>query len=212
MNEIVITNLLDSINDYVLIKKSEDFPNYLKGSDIDLLVLDEKLAIDDIRKYFENLESDFSLDISIYNDHFHIDFLLKNQIELRVDLISNFSSFNKFSIKNSFKTKIFMDRKKLKFNSSLIYVPSIEDELTIRYFEYLEYFHLFPDKIKHLDFIINSDKNIMSKVIENSHRFITRNPKVWDYSSNLSIPNSRKGALKNIWLNISYIFQKTVKR
>ena len=211
MRQIVITNLLDSINDYVLIKKGEDFPSYIKGSDIDLLVLDEKLAIDDIRKYYENLDSSFSLDISMYKDHSHIDFLLKNQIELRIDLISNFNYFNKFSVKNSFKTKIFMDRRKLEYNSSLIYVPSIEDDLTIRYFEYLEYFRLFPDKVKHLDFIIKSDKNLMSKVIENSHRFITKNPKIWDFNSNSSIPTSRKGALKNIWLNISYIFQKTFK-
>jgi len=132
------------------------------------------------------------------------------------------SHLEKFSVNSSYLVKLFKDRKKLYFHDdSYIYIPSPEDDLTLRYFEYLEYFYSRPDKIKHLDYITDiKDKNLKQKFFSNTHQYIKFKRKTWDYSKNVSNriistpfkPKSRRESLNIIIYNIGYLIKSTIKK
>ena len=164
MPQIDLIKLVCEIEDYVLIKKSNEFPDYSSGSDVDLLVMDKDTALQKVVDFYE---SDFSskgeLKVTDKEYHCHIDFLVDDKLDIRIDLIHNFNFLTKLSVKNGFLIKVFKDRQILDLENGSIYIPAPEDDLTIRYFEYLEYFDLYPNKIKHLDYICEVDDELLKK-------------------------------------------------
>ena len=208
MPQIDLIKLLCKIEDYVLIKKSKEFPDYSSGSDVDLLVMDKDEALQRVVDFYE---SDFSskgaLKVSNNEYHCHIDFLVDDKLDIRIDLIHNFDFLSRFSVKNAFFIKIFKDRLLIDIENGSIYIPAPEDDLTIRYFEYLEYFDLYPNKIKHLDYICDVHDELLKKhFFENTHRFICFKRSEWKQEVNIAQKSgSIKMVLKNIYVNSRYL-------
>jgi hypothetical protein len=178
-----ILSLLEFLGDeYVLLKKWPEFPVFLPGSDIDLLVIDRFTASEKIQKYLSEIldGSECFLRVTEGRYHIHLDLIRENKLWIRLDLIDELDFYTQFSIQPALKTKLFLERKSIDVDGHAIYIPSPEHELIIRYYEYLEWFERRPDKIKHLDFILaNSTPEQQEKIIENAHRFIRLHHAQW---------------------------------
>jgi hypothetical protein len=212
MSKLNLIDFLSTVKDYVLIKRSEEFPDYTTGSDIDLLVMDCTEAIRAIHSYYNSNFGEFGeLRVTENKDYLHADLLFNDALDIRIDLIDNFNYYTKFSVRQSFLIKIFRDRLKQTFNDGVCFVPSPEDDLTIRYFEYLEYFENRPDKVKHLDYICSIDNDQLKQLFfENTHRFISFKRKTWN--SNIDSPHTGKDALKMISLGSRFLLSSLLKK
>jgi len=215
MPQIDLIKLLCEIEDYALIKKSNEFPDYSSGSDVDLLVMDKDTALQKVVDFYEsNFSSKGELKVTNKEYHCHIDFLINDKLDIRIDLIHNFNFFTKFSVKNGFFIKVFKDRQIFDIENGSVYIPAPEDELTIRYFEYLEYFDRYPNKIKHLDYICDvNDESLKKQFFENTHMFINFQRQEWKRGVNISQkPESMRMALNNIYVNSKYIISASVRK
>ena len=113
IDKIKIIELLKFLDDYVLIKLSDSFPNIEEGSDIDLLIYDYDHISKKIYEFYENnLCNHFELSINKKVSNCHFDFLNKDKLILRLDCHFNFRSFKKIKIKNYFITRVFQNRQK----------------------------------------------------------------------------------------------------
>jgi hypothetical protein len=219
-----VLSLLECMGEnYVLIKMDPSFPAYVPGSDLDVIVFDRLETLKRIVNYYDsNLADNCELKVKDENDHCYIDFICEEgQLDLRIDLIDNFEFLTKISVKLSFLTHLFVNRNIKDYGDFKVYVPCLEDELTLRYFEYLEWFERRPDKIKHLDYICNvEDDSVRQRFIENTHRFIQFKRKVWHGkvppekkpSSDMYQPKSRREALKMMSRSVKYLTRETLRR
>ena len=217
MNKIPLLDLIQKIDGAVILKISETFPNYERGDDLDLLVLDRSDAIRAIYKFAEKvLENGIELRVTDTPGHCHADFLFDGGLEIRIDLIDNFEFYSKLAVKNGFVAKIFKDRRARSCGDLVYYVPSEEDNLTIRYFEYLEWFDRRPDKVKHMDYICAvEDESLKRRFFENTHRFIRFKRKTWVEPAKMiertGKMNSRRQALRNILESFHYLVKATTR-
>ncbi|MDY6838319.1 MAG: hypothetical protein SWH78_10120 [Thermodesulfobacteriota bacterium] len=214
MAQVDLIKLLANIEDYVLIKKSAEFPNYSLGSDVDLLVMDKDTALQRVVHFYEShFSTNGQLRVTDQEYHCHIDFLLHGKLNVRIDLLYDFGFFTMFSVKRGFFIKIFRDRRLVKIGNSSVYIPAPEDELTIRYFEYLEYFDRYPNKLKHLEYICDvKDQLLRKRFFENTHRFVVFSRQQWKQPYHISQkPKSIRAALANINLNSKCIIALSVR-
>lgn len=217
MPKVPLLDLISYIHGSVVLKISEDFPDYTPGEDVDLLVLDRQNAIKSISCFFEeNVDEQMELKVTDTPAHSHVDFLIDGKLQIRIDLIDAFDFYTKISVKNGFVAKIFKDRQKLTFDNYTYYVPCFEDDLTIRYFECLEYFDQRPDKVKHLEYICDiKDEALKRRFFHNTHNFIRFKRKTWiNHAKNIEQTQnitSRRKAFKNILANFNYLIRTSIK-
>ena len=214
--------LLEYVEDYILIKIWEDFPKYISGTDIDLVVLDRQYAIRAISQYYaDQLNQTWEMQVTDRKNYCHIDLFINGEFDLRIDLIDGFDFFRNIAVKPAFFTKLFMLRQKKVFDGYSIFVPSEVDELTLRYFEYLEWFDRRPDKIKHLEYICDVNDEILKKhFFENTHQFIQFKRKTWPEGQPVGINgqyspitiHSRKYAIRQILRSAKYIVKTTIRQ
>lgn len=156
-------------HNYVIIKINH-FPNYYKGSDIDIFcentVAFAKLILGIGNIYVEQQNFEIIVETTKDNTHTYIDFYINGDLDFRFDLYSTLPEFKNLSLKKD----LFFDilKNKTPFYSIYkgkeypVYVPSETDDLLLRYIEYLEWYQRRPDKIKHIDYILErilSDKD-----------------------------------------------------
>ena len=209
MPHIDLVNLLGEIEDYVLIKKSTEFPSYSSGSDVDLLVMDKESALNRVVCFYDSyLSEKRELKVSDTGYHCHLDFLVGDKLDIRIDLIHNFDFFTRFSVKNGFFVKIFKDRQIIHFERMPVYIPAPEDDLTIRYLEYLEYFDRYPNKIKHLNYICNiKDELLKQRFFENTHRFIAFKRRQWKNEDDVA---QKQQSRRPIFISVRRLISKAM--
>lgn len=214
MSKIDLLNLLNHIEDYVLIKKSDEFPEYLVGGDIDLIVFDIDKAKTSISSFYGSFIGNAGeMRVTEEKNFCHIDFLFDGKLDVRLDLIDSFNFFKKFEVKNGFIVKLFKDHQIIKFGESQVYVPCDEDDLMLRYFEYLEYFDNHSAKIKHLDYICSvNDDELKKRFFENTHCFINFKRKLWKGPDGNGKPKTWKDAIENIKLNFIFLVREVIHR
>jgi len=157
----IINNIFYCLKDqkYAIIRFS-GFSHIAPGDDIDILCSNKhkisRLIISNLRQL---VEQGYEIHITEKN-HIHIDIIENEKIYLRFDLIDNFDSFRKITIHSSFAQDLLNRRVCVenKFNgkSYPIFIAKEEDDLVVRYLEFLENYDDRPDKIKHYDFILNA--------------------------------------------------------
>lgn len=189
-----LIDLLQSLDNYVLLKLWPGYPDVRPGTELDLLVLDKFDSSEKLKSYLEDHVDgiEFHIRVTDTNSQFHLDIIKGNKIEIRLDLIDNFDIFTRFSVKQSLITEVFMNRDNLDIQNAKIFVPSNEHDLLLRYFEFIEYFEQPPEKISHLDFIANTaDENTKKDLIFNAHRYINFRRKEWpgDVPVKVSVKN-----------------------
>ena len=150
-NKVDVRYILSGLPKYTIIKKWDDFPNYMGYNDIDILCENKKECLDFIvnkSKHYKNK----GWKIEVKNaSHTHVDFIPPNsdRLDFRFDLISNLNNcYNKIKVSNDFKVDILNER----VLSDGVFIPKIEHDLALRYMEYKEHIQQRPDKIKHLNY------------------------------------------------------------
>lgn len=184
MNRIKLSKIFENLNhtEYVIIKYPENLDKYDRGSDLDILCrnLNEatELIIKGVTKQISETEK---IKVTNIHGHRHIDVTRNNKIEIRFDLCSKLPLYNEVKLKESYFEAIIERRIFYTPNNSdhSFYVPSLIDESIMRYIEYNEYFSKRPDKIKHIDYILNnlSDKN-KKEMLNRLHYFLAFQPPV----------------------------------
>ena len=156
---------------YVIIKITH-FPNYYKGSDIDIfcenMVEFTKLILGIGNIYVE--QQNFEIIVTIKDTtHTYIDVYISGELDFRFDVYSALPEFKNLSLKKD----LFFDilKNKTFFYSAYngdeysVFVPSETDDFLLRYIEYLEWYQRRPDKIKHLDYILERLSSDKDKII-----------------------------------------------
>lgn len=146
---------------YVIVKLWGDFPNYFEGSDIDVFCYNK----DEFAKLIlsvGNWYQDQGFEIKVSNNgksHTYVDFYFDGELEFRFDLYQSLPEYQKIKLKEHYIFSVIENAVHVyrEFDGIQypIYVPSEVDDLILRYVEYIEWYELRPDKIKHLDYIIN---------------------------------------------------------
>lgn len=147
---------------YVIVKLWDDFPNYYKGSDIDVFCYNK----DEFAKQILSvgnwyLDQGFEIKVTDKSkSQTFVDFYFDGELEFRFDLYLSLPEYKKIKLKEHYIFSVIENAVTVQrdFNGVQysIYVPSTVDDLLLRYVEYIEWYELRPDKIKHLEYIINS--------------------------------------------------------
>jgi len=164
---------------YVIVKYDKSFPNYYKGSDIDLFCYNKKELTKQIlncgNKY---INKGFEIKVKEPNDnHIFIDFYEENELYFRFDIYDSFPDYKKINIKKYYIYSVIENSisivKKYNGLEYPVFLPSDIDDLLLRYIEYIEWYELRPDKIKHLDYILNklSDESLKKKFLDKLHLY-----------------------------------------
>lgn len=146
---------------YAIIKLA-DFPNYYSGNDIDIFCYDIKeIALEIIHTGRQYVKNKFEIRVKNSNlTHIYIDFYIDNKLEFRFDLYGELPAYKKLHIKKDYFATIIDNRTSIvyEYNNKQyhVYTPSLMDDLVLRYVEYIEWYELRPDKIKHLNYILDS--------------------------------------------------------
>jgi hypothetical protein len=147
-------------NEYYCIVKRGDIEKYISGSDFDIFCFDmQSFSKKVISASQEYIKDGYELKINDSRSaHWHIDLLKDGNIEIRFDLYNTMPSYKNINVKNSLFSSIVENRVSelvmLNDKSIRIYYPSLVDEIIIKYIEYIEHYKLRPDKVKHLDYVL----------------------------------------------------------
>ena len=154
-NDINLIDIFNKLYDYVIIKFDSDLPLYKKNDDIDILTSDMNKNKNIIISLYD--KSIFRHKISIINKfQIHLDLIKLNEkkLTLRFDFYEK-CFFKKFSLDDSIYKLILLN----KIHNGIAYVPNLNDDLSLRYCEYIEHIDVRKDKIKHLNYVNNFDIN-----------------------------------------------------
>jgi hypothetical protein len=165
MKKLNILNIFYKLrkNIYVIIKMNEIFPEYRFGSDIDIFAYNHEEFVTQLSLILKEYVSGMrTLVIHRYEDNIHLDILLKGKVELRFDVYSRIPRYHKINIKEELFLSVIENAIPLEYSYQGekfdIFVPSRVDNFLLRYIEYVEYYEVRRDKIKHLDYIIENSE------------------------------------------------------
>ncbi|MFC2128720.1 hypothetical protein ACFLRR_02470 [Bacteroidota bacterium] len=145
--------------EYVIIKPSQDLPNYYPGGDIDIFCLNMQEFGRKILTFgneYVGIGLEIKVEESINGENLIIDFIDNEKIDFRFDLYSSLPHYKNVKIKAWLFYSVIDNRKRLQKKSNIeytIFVPSEIDDLILRYIEYYEWYKRRPDKLKHIDYI-----------------------------------------------------------
>lgn len=197
---------LQSLGTYALLRGAEELENVRFGQDLDILVADVEAALESFRAYYElSLAEDYDLAAEWFGDRVHLDLMVRGEIALRLDLIEGFSSFSRLSIRPSFKIDLMVRRTVVQVCGQPVFAPALRDELTMRYFEFMEYFDTRPDKVKHLDYIVDKLEEVSGeRFFDAVHRYVGFPAVRWsgtlrEEPSDASVRTALRAALRALW-------------
>ncbi len=198
-------------HNYVIIK-IDHFPNYYKGSDIDVFcenITEFAKSILGIGNVYVE-QQNFEIVVKNNKDktHIYIDFYINNELDFRFDLHSVLPEFKNLSLKKDLfydvlKNKSFFDSI-YRGKKYPVYVPSEIDNLLLRYVEYLEWYQRRPNKIKHLDYILERISSDQEKLIfiDKLHNYTKL------YSSSELKDTSDRSYFKNVFRKLRKVLKK----
>jgi len=166
-------NLSDIMNvivdeSYCIIKLPNEYPLYKEGSDLDIfcynLQVFSKLILGELQK---KIDKTLQIKVTENNYQLYIDIIKDGQIHFRFDLYGKLPIYKNVNIKSALFSSVIENSRTISRDDSQVKVPSIIDETILRYIEYQEWYASRPDKIKHVEYILNKieineiDKNKM---------------------------------------------------
>ena len=150
--------------------KVPDFSSFKPGSDIDIFCFDPQKIIGVVTKKIACELNDDEIDIHEHDDgkHIHYDILKDKEIYLRLDLYGKLPHYSKTNLKDGYFSTVIENRlsKLVEIDGEKIdlFIPQKDDELILRYIEYIEYYIVRPDKVKHLDYILEQLEKCPSSI------------------------------------------------
>jgi hypothetical protein len=157
---------------YVIVRGLPDgILDYRQGSDIDIFCYDKDFLGQELLKFSNDYVRDgFHLEVDNVNyDHTHVDFVRDGKLELRFDLYGELPKYKKSNVNNCLFFSIIENAQTVEASfrndTVSIQIPSEIDDLLLRYLEYIEYYEQRPDKVKHLDYILQKVENLPDRRI-----------------------------------------------
>ena len=150
-----LIDLLAALPTHVVLRfEDATFPEYTPGSDIDLLVSDIEASVRAITDLYDPTHFSHTRRTLIQDVHIHVDIQLKHKstLHMRFDLYGSLP-YSRFHLHPGIYDNILTHR----IHNGKVWVPHIEDDLALRYAEYVEYKTVRPDKIKHLHYVNQAD-------------------------------------------------------
>jgi hypothetical protein len=161
-NEIDVKYIFDNLYDYVVIKYRDTLPSYNINEDIDILTSNIQKNINILTDIYDKKNFKHKI-ISINEYHIQVDLMKNKQRILKFDLYEKFD-YKNFSIDENIYRLIL----KNKIYNDITYIPSLLDDLSLRYCEYIEYKNV-EKKRKHLDYVSKFKENFY-KVTKGEHK------------------------------------------
>jgi hypothetical protein len=121
----------------------------------------------------------FKIIVNEVSEHqVHVDFYAPNnkKLEFRFDLMQSLKGYKKINVKPALFSSILENRVSVKQHNIDLYVPSQIDNLLIRYIEFIEYYDIRSDKIKHANYINELASKLEKKVMLDKLHFYTCMP------------------------------------
>lgn len=149
---------------YVVVRGTpEDLLHYHPGSDIDIFCYDKPEFGRQVLA-FANDYLDFGYEVHLEDsevgDQTHIDLHRGGRLEVRFDLYGELPPYRRSHVNPALFFSVIEQAEMLELEHDqeivTIQVPSRIDDLLLRYLEYIEYYEERPDKIKHLDYILEA--------------------------------------------------------
>lgn len=193
--------------DWCIVKINDAFPKIIIGSDIDIFCFDiDKVSSIILGILQEEISENLEIKIIQRKDQLYIDILNKKNILYRFDLYGKLPKYKNILIKPCYfstviENKILVENKNLKY-----YVPCELDECILRYIEYHEWFSERPDKLKHIDYILEKLKNTninRAQVLNKLHYYIEL-PRVSDNA----VKNSKNSVIHKLKYYLNKIKRK----
>lgn len=168
-----ILTLISKLDNYVILRASDVFPDIPEGGDVDILVDDRDFAEEKLVQQFLQIKlKNTTCSVVRHAHHTHLDIISDGSFVCRLDLIDSFSFLKKIHVKQSFAPRILANKTNQLHAGYTVYFPSKLDDLLIRYIEYLEYYHEIPTKEKHLFYLMSQcNETLWLELIEHAHRY-----------------------------------------
>src|SRR4030066_618888 len=178
MNLIPFFRLISSEN-YCVIKISEQCPHYSSGDDVDIFCYDPENIAKKVLVWGDQYTKN-GLEIKVETQteyrHITVDFLKGKQIEFRFDLHGQLPRYKKLLIKPALFESVIEHSQAADYicegESFTVRIPNIIDDMVLRYLEFIEWYNVRPDKVKHLDYIIEKiDENKRARFLDKLHYY-----------------------------------------
>lgn len=156
-----LSRFFNGAEDYVILRLSEEFPNYTDASDVDLLCANIVAILRRIMTIGSAYETQgIKICVQAIQRQLHVDFYssLTDRLVFRFDLIDSLDTYNQFAVSINYAADILARKRKLVRNGLEIYVPDPDDDLALRFLEYLKHKDERPSKVKHLEFIKKANR------------------------------------------------------
>jgi tetratricopeptide (TPR) repeat protein/SAM-dependent methyltransferase len=154
-NRLDLCRFLQGMKDYVVLKLSEDFPNYRDHSDLDLLCGDCDRVLAHILEVGQTYEQQgFRIEVTATGQHRHVDFFAPGakRLTFRFDLVDTLA-YKTFEASSHYSTVVRDSAQSVTRGRATVRVPAPAHDLAIRFFEWVEHHEKRPDKIKHLNYV-----------------------------------------------------------
>lgn len=176
-----LISLFNSIQNetYCVIKLNDKIPQYSPGEDIDIFCYNPDSLARKILEWgnaFVTENKEIRVESNPSCHHIYIDFVQEEKIHFRFDLHGALPRYKHLQIKSALFESILENSSKvercLKKECCVIKVPSDIDDLILRYIEFIEWYNVRPDKIKHLDYILAKiDSNKKEQLLDKLHYY-----------------------------------------
>lgn len=177
---------------YCVVKLDKAFPSYQAYSDVDVFCYDVKKMVGAVLQFGNSyVEKGFKIQVNELSKHqVHVDFYVpgEKRLDFRFDLMQGIGEYEKINVKSALFSSILENRVSIEQNNLNVFVPSPIDDLLIRYIEFVEYYDIRADKIKHAEYINEYASKLDKKVMLDKLHFYTKLPLV---VSNLDEVNAR---------------------
>lgn len=190
---------------YCIVKLDNAFPSYQAYSDIDIFCYDIKRMVRAAMKFGNEYASKgFKIEVNeVSENQVHVDFYAPSEkkLDIRLDFIQSLGGYKKINVKSALFSSILEGRVPIKQNDIDLFVPSPIDDLLLRYIEFVEYYDIRADKIKHADYINDHACDLDKKSMLDKLHFYTEltvavnNP--GEVNANFNTSSSRNSHVKN---------------
>ena len=154
----------------VIIRMTDEFPNYETYSDIDVIGHDLKTFKKNMwfkfLKYYKSRK--FDLKESVTPFHCHFDFFPPGfrQLDLMIDFMPTLECYDDLGIKPTFYDDIISRARTIERSGFEVKVPDFVDDLVLRYLEY----RVKPEKTKHRDYVNTNKSQDFFRILEHNTR------------------------------------------
>lgn len=145
---------------HLIVKMSAEFPAYHIGADVDVFCADLQAAARRLLAVGnEDVKQGWRIVVTSHEaGGTHLDLFAPGEERLcfRFDLHGGLPAFTRVHLSPAFFWATLERRISVERAGQCYFVPDKLDDLVLRYAEYLEYYEQRPDKIRHLEFILQA--------------------------------------------------------